>query len=64
MVKKLAVLYLQLPSGERLSRQVVELSAEGHVVRYYPLDCELAFAEWRAETYEITVDGRLRKKTC
>lgn len=62
MSKTLAVLYLYLPSGECLNRQVVELTPEGKVERYYPLNCELPFAEWKKEAYEITQNSTLRKK--
>lgn len=62
MKKRVAVLHLTLPSGEQKKRQVVELTNDNRVLTYYSLNCELPFAEWHFETYEITKNNLFRKK--
>lgn len=52
--KRIAVLYLHLPTGEVLPRQVLTIdTATAQVLHYAPLTHEEAFVEWHPITWHL-----------
>lgn len=52
--KRIAVLYLHLPTGEVLPRQVLTIdTVTAQVLHYAPLTHEEAFVEWHPITWHL-----------
>lgn len=48
--------------GQTLKNQVVEIEGE-KLLRHYPLQVELAFTEWTNDTFQVSNNGTISKKT-
>lgn len=57
MPTSLAVLRLHLPDGTVMERRVVEMDADGRVLRHRPLTHETPATPWLREDFYINADG-------
>lgn len=59
-LRRLAVSQLQTPEKETFHNQVLEIEGD-RIVRYYPLQSELAHTEWHPWTVVMYEDGGWEK---